>query len=57
MNITINSSAGEYGPTYGCIYTRESNGADPDVNYTYTFDAGHMTMTIWVGNDIVAKMN
>lgn len=56
MELTINSNAGEYGPTYGCIYTRESNGADPEVNYTYRFDEDHMTMTIWLGNDIVARM-
>ena len=54
MNITINAHQAMNGRTHGCIYTRESNGADPACCYTYSFADGVLTMIIWIGNDQIA---
>lgn len=56
MELTINSTTSWQGTTWGCIYTRESNGADPEVNYTYRFAYGMLLdVQVWVGNECVAQ--
>lgn len=53
--ITINAFNSMNGDTSGCIYTRDANGADPEVCYTYLVHEGSMVVVIWNGNEPAIK--
>ena len=57
MELIIKATTTSFCGTNGYIHTREQGKRCPEVNYTYCFLNGRLTMMIWQGNTIVAEQD